>query len=70
MKSYQQMKSMNHSIAKNKRMVEAIDLMSQSLYKADAEIRAEAIESDCFSELMHVRDAVQKVLREERIRYQ
>ena len=48
------------------RSLDAFDLMIMSVWKPDAELRAEAYNLDCYEELMAIRDDVIEYLQSQR----
>ena len=51
------------------KIVDAIDLVLESLVKPDHELRVEASKRDCLDDLLSVRDMVEQLLRDERSKH-
>lgn len=52
---------------KNEKKLDAIDLLIESLYKPDIELRKHAIRDQCFEELMNYRNELIDYLNKKRL---
>lgn len=60
---------MSPGTKRSDKIVNAIDLMIESLHKPDSELRASAIEHDCLESLFYIRGIIETKLKEERAKY-